>query len=73
MTLPVRLLCFVLPALIVAAVVSPLPGTADLCWRAEILGWAMVLGIVALLHYAEEFADGNCGSAEAAAIRGEGK
>lgn len=64
MTLPVRLLCFVLPALIVAAVVSPLPGTADLCWRAEILGWAMVLGIVALLHYADQLADGNVGGEE---------
>ena len=59
MTLPARLLCFVLPALIVAAVVSPLPGTADLCWRAEILGWAMVIGIVALLHYSHLFEDGN--------------
>ena len=57
MTLPARLLCFALPALIVAAVVSPLPGTADLCWRAEILSWAMVIGIVALLHYAEKLSN----------------
>lgn len=64
MTLPARLMCFVLPALIVAAVVSPLPGTADLCWRAEILGWAMVLGIVALLHYADQLADGNVSGEE---------
>lgn len=61
MTLPARLMCFVLPALIVAAVVSPLPGTADLCWRAEILGLAMVIGIVALLHYSHLFEDGNIG------------
>jgi hypothetical protein len=59
MTLPARLLCFVLPALVVAAVLAPLPGTAELCWRAEILGWAMVIGIVALLNYAHLFEDGN--------------
>ena len=61
MTLPARLLCFVLPALVVAAVLAPLPGTADLCWRAEILGWAMVIGIVALLNYSHLFEDGNIG------------
>ena len=57
MTLPARLLCFVLPALVVAAVLAPLPGTADLCWRAEILGWAMVIGIVALQLFPEKLSN----------------
>jgi hypothetical protein len=52
-----RALALALPALIAAAVITPLPGTAGLHWAAEITGWAVVLTIAALLHWADELAD----------------
>lgn len=59
-----RALSIALPALIAAAVVTPLPGTAGLHWAAEITGWAGVLPIAAQLQWADELADGNVGGEE---------
>lgn len=61
---PTRALCFVLPALILASMLAPLPGTAGLCWRAELLGFGAVLLIVWLWQRADDFADGNVGGEE---------